>query len=37
MATFASELNSFILILTVANFTFIGMLQVILKYFSTDG
>jgi len=37
MAAFASELNSFILILTVANFTFIGMLQVILKYFSTDG
>lgn len=37
MALFASELNSIILILTVANFTFIGMLQVILKYFSTDG
>lgn len=37
MAAFASEMNSFILILSVANFTFIGMLQVILKYFSTDG
>lgn len=37
MAAFASELNSFILILTVANFTFVGMLQIILKYFSTDG
>ena len=37
MSAFASELNSFILILTIANFTFIGMLQVILKYFSTDG
>lgn len=37
MALFASELNSFILILTMANFTFIGILQVYLKYFSTDG
>jgi len=37
MAIFASELNSIILILSVTNFAFIGMLQVILKYFSTDG
>jgi hypothetical protein len=37
MTAFASEINSIILILTIVNFTFVGMLQVILKYFSTDG
>lgn len=37
MASVASELNSVILILTVANIGIIGILQVILKYFSTDG
>ena len=37
MVALASELNSIILILTVANIGFIGILQVILKYFSTDG
>ena len=37
MAALASELNSVILILSVTNVAFIGMLQVILKYFSTDG
>lgn len=37
MAALASELNSIILILSVTNVAFIGMLQVILKYFSTDG
>jgi len=37
MFALASELNSIILILTVTNIGFIGILQVILKYFSTDG
>lgn len=37
MVALASELNSIILILTVANIGFIGILQVILQYFSTDG
>ena len=37
MGALASELNSIILILTVTNVAFIGMIQVILKYFSTDG
>ena len=37
MSALASELNSIIIILTLANVTFVGMLQVILKYFSTDG
>ena len=32
-----SQINSIILILSIANIAFIGMLQVILKYFSTDG
>jgi len=33
----ASELTSLILILTVVNIGFTGILQVILKFFSTDG
>jgi len=33
----ASELSSIILILTAANIGIVGILQVILKYFSTDG
>ena len=37
MNILASELNSIILILTMANISFVGMLQVILKFFSTDG
>lgn len=37
MNIIASEMNSIILILSVANIGFIGILQVILKYFSTDG
>jgi len=37
MNTIASEINSIILILSIANIGFIGILQVILKYFSTDG
>jgi hypothetical protein len=37
MVALASELNSIILILTVANIGIIGILQVILQYFSTDG
>ena len=37
LLTLASELNSIILILTAANIGFVGILQVILKYFSTDG
>ena len=37
MTAMASELNSIILILSVANISIIGILQVILKYFSTDG
>ena len=37
MGSFASEMNSIILILTVANIGIIGILQVILQYFSTDG
>jgi hypothetical protein len=37
IASSASNLNSIILILTVANMGIIGILQVILKYFSTDG
>ena len=37
MAALASELNSIILILSVMNIGIIGVLQVILKYFSTDG
>lgn len=34
---FATEINSIILLLTIINLSFIGILQVILKYFSTDG
>lgn len=37
MGALASELNSIILILSITNIAFVGMLQVILKYFSTDG
>ena len=37
MAAMASELNSLILILSITNIGIIGILQVILKYFSTDG
>lgn len=37
LASLASELNSVILILSVMNIGIIGLLQVILKYFSTDG
>ena len=37
MAALASELNSIILILSVINIGIIGVLHVILKYFSTDG
>jgi len=37
MAALASEMSSIILILSIANFAFVGILQVILKYFSTDG
>ena len=37
MTAMASELNSIILILSIANISIIGILQVILKYFSTDG
>jgi len=37
MTAMAGELNSIILILSVANISIIGILQVILKYFSTDG
>lgn len=36
-SVFTSELNSIIMVLTIINISFIGMLQVILKYFSTDG
>jgi hypothetical protein len=37
LASLASELSSFILILTVLNIGITGLLQVILKFFSTDG
>ena len=37
MAALASELNSIILILSVMNVGIIGILQVVLKFFSTDG
>lgn len=37
LASLASELNSIVLILFVMNLGIIGVLQVILKYFSTDG
>ena len=37
MAALASELNSIILILSVMNVGIIGILQVALKFFSTDG
>ena len=37
MAALASEMNSIILILSVMNVGIIGVLQVVLKYFSTDG
>lgn len=37
MAALASELNSIILMLSVINIGIIGVLHVILKYFSTDG
>ena len=37
LAAIASELSSLILILTVMNVGIIGILQVILKFFSTDG
>lgn len=37
LAAVASELTSLILILTVMNLGFVGILQVILKFFSTDG
>ena len=37
MTALASEMSSIILILTVANIGFVGILQVILEYFSTDG
>jgi len=37
MAAMASELNSIILILSVMNVGIIGILQVVLKFFSTDG
>ena len=37
MHAFASQLNSIVLILTVINIGIIGILQVILQYFSTDG
>ena len=37
MTALASEMNSIILILSIANVGIIGILQIILKYFSTDG
>lgn len=37
MAAMASELNSIVLILSVMNIGIIGILQVVLKFFSTDG
>jgi hypothetical protein len=37
MVALASEMNSIILIISVMNIGIIGILQVILKYFSTDG
>lgn len=37
MTALASEMNSIIIILSVANVGIIGILQIILKYFSTDG
>ena len=37
MATLASEMSSIIWILSIINISLIGILQVILKYFSTDG
>ena len=37
MTALASEMNSIIIILSVANIGIIGVLQIILKYFSTDG
>ena len=37
MTALASEMNSIILILSIANIGIIGILQIILKYFSTDG
>jgi hypothetical protein len=37
MTALASEMNSIILILSVMNVGIIGVLQVVLKYFSTDG
>ena len=37
MTALASEMNSLILILSVINIGIIGILQVILKYFSTNG
>ena len=37
LAALASELNSIILILSVMNIGIIGVLQVVLKFFSTDG
>jgi hypothetical protein len=37
LAALASELNSIILILSVMNVGIIGILQVVLKFFSTDG
>ena len=37
LTLFANELNSIILILSITNIGIIGILQVILKYFSTDG
>ena len=37
LATITSELTSLVLILTIINLGFTGILQVILKFFSTDG
>ena len=37
LAAIASELTSLVLILTIINLGFTGILQVILKFFSTDG
>lgn len=37
LLAFASELTSIIFILSIVNIGFVGILQVILKYFSTDG
>ncbi len=37
MTALAGEMNSLILILSVINIGIIGILQVILKYFSTNG